>query len=107
MEARKSQVNAKKTKIKPKISVVLKESPLLSMKKEESKEENTLGDPTVNPFPIGKLDIKLNENQENAQKSEREFSEADENPAEETKDEDSNPFGEAVSSGRNSTTCGK
>ena len=79
------------------------------MKKEESKEENTLGDPTVNPFPIGKLDIKLKENQENAQKSEREFAGADENEniAEETKDEDSNPFGEAVSSNRNSFTCGK
>ena len=33
-------MNAKKTKIKPKISVVLKESPLLRVKKEESKEES-------------------------------------------------------------------
>ena len=77
------------------------------MTKEESKEENTLGDQTVSPFPMGKLNIKLKENQENAQKSERELTEPDENIAEETKIEDSNPFGEAVSSGRNSFTCGK
>ena len=35
------------------------------------------------------------------------MTEPDENIAEETKIEDSNPFGEAVSSGRNSFTCGK
>lgn len=59
-------MNAKKTKIKPKISVVLKESPLLRVKKEESKEENVQRSFSVNPFPIEQLENELKENQENA-----------------------------------------
>ena len=59
-------MNAKKTKIKPKISVVLKEFPLLRVKKEESKEENVQRSFSVNPFPIEQLENELKENQENA-----------------------------------------
>ena len=46
-------MNAKKTKIKPRISVVLKESPLLSVKKEESKDGGLQGKLSVSPFSVG------------------------------------------------------
>ena len=46
-------MNAKKTKIKPKISVVLKESPLLSMQKSETKEESVKRGSSVDPFSMG------------------------------------------------------
>ena len=80
------------------------------MKKNESKEEIVQGDFSVNPFPLGEIENEAYENQEYAPvvavQSERdgEFAIADENIAEETKLEDSssNPFGEAVSSARNS-----
>ena len=97
-------MNAKKTKIKPRISVVLKESPLLSVKKEESKEGGLQGKLSVSPFSVGEPGSGLQDKRKSTPittiQSEREFANADENIAEETKHEEheSNPFGEPVTS---------